>query len=278
MTQGYEKDSDEERFSSLRRLQQAPVRTFSQAILGHPFARFDVAAAAPLSTAIAEVKTPEVAPLPTEKERTLDSLQKFVEKSTEQSVAVTYEGAKRALLGTKKSDPQVVQTFVVSDEIAGLEMLERPSSGEQLLCAFVGHRLGDEWGHYDILEASDQMLERMIKAMGLAPHEYALAPFKRHLEDPEKDVHWNSLLKGLAAQKPKIVFLMGANVTAAFMGKKERISKLHGQVFKREFQSSGETVSLSLMPIFHPEYLLINTAMKKAAWEDFQKAMELMRS
>jgi len=70
--------------------------------------------------------------------------------------------------------------------------------------------------------------------------------------------------------------LMGANVTASFMGKKERISKLHGQVIRRDFSLNGQTRTLNLMPIFHPEYLLINASMKKTAWEDFQKAMELM--
>lgn len=258
----------EEKFRSLRAQGQMPSKSFAAGMLWKP-------KSLPISKAPATIETTvETLAVPSEKERALKSLQDFALKETSKSGVMKFSGGELEV----KNDNSDSHALVINQKVLSKQLLEgkevRPSP---LLCAFIGHRLGDEWDSYDINEESEAMLSRMIQAMKLEAHEYVLAPFKRSLVNPQEDAYWNSLLSELVKARPRIVFLMGANVTASFIGRKERISKLHGQVIRKEFKFGIESITLDLMPIFHPEYLLINTAMKKAAWEDFQKAMEIMR-
>lgn len=258
----------EEKFRSLRTEANKVSKNFAAGMLWKP-------KSLPTSKApaVSQIQ-PEIPIVPSEKERALKSLQDFALKEAPTSGVMKFSGGELEV----KDDKLDINALVINQEIVSKSLLERKGEGSSpLLCAFIGHRLGDEWDHYDINEESELMLSRMIQAMKLEAHEYALAPFKRSLLNAQEDVHWHSLLRELVQARPRIVFLMGANVTASFIGRKERISKLHGQVIKKEFELGDENFALDLMPIFHPEYLLINTAMKKAAWEDFQKAMEIMR-
>lgn len=203
-------------------------------------------------------------------EKTLRSLEGFATKNSDEAGQVKFAGGSLRVKGE-------VTSFEIEASTQSLNLFEGEGKGQHAIkCAFIGHRLGTEWGEYDVNEEAEQMLSRMITAMKLEPQDYVLSPFKRQVSDAHSDLHWQGLLKELFDHEPRVVFLMGANVTATFMGKKERISKLHGQVIRRDFKFGGETRSLNLMPIFHPEYLLINSGMKRAAWEDFQRAMELM--
>ena len=47
-------------------------------------------------------------------------------------------------------------------------------------------------------------------------------------------------------------------------------SNIHGQFFEKQY---GDT-AFSLMPVFHPDFLVINPNMKRTAWADLQKVME----
>lgn len=289
------KSTLEEKFRELRTQARAPARTYLQALFDGPlpFASFEsgesvgpaqvVPRALELpvertSTAVKEeaapapVKVPETGPVVSEGEleKTLRSLEGYALKNSNESGQVKFAGGKLSV----KSE---VTQFEIRPELATTAVVEGGGQGRtDIKCAFIGHRLGAEWGEYDLHPESEQMLARMIAAMKLNSDDYVMSPFKRQIDHPAQDEHWQSLLKDLFDHRPRVVFLMGANVTATFMGKKERISKLHGQVIRRDFKLGTEVRSLNLMPIFHPEYLLINSSMKRAAWEDFQHAMELM--
>ncbi len=285
----------EEKFRALRGEARAPAQTFAQDLfLGLP-PFLEAASAGPVLTTVAPqnpapapVRAPEVAPKPVEIkkvettapaqnsstsevefEKTMRSLEGFATKNSDERGQVKFAGGK---LSVKEAT-----SFEINSELATASLFEGEGKGaSELKCAFIGHRLGSEWGEYDVNEEAEQMLSRMISAMKLSPTDYVLSPFKRQVSDPESDPYWQSLLMELFNHKPKVIFLMGANVTATFMGKKERISKLHGQVIRRDFKLGTQVHSMNLMPIFHPEYLLINSGMKRAAWEDFQRAMEIM--
>lgn len=271
----------DDKFRELRARAFAPTRSFAERILGSDYLLGRLKAS-PLPESSQPTPIPPSPVVttsgPSERDKALKSLQDFAQKKTASGTEVKFDGGELSFKSLAAAAKPEGNTWTVKSELATREMLTFPAGKvERVLCVFVGNRLGDEWQAYDVNEESDKMLERMIAAMKLAPEEYALAPFKRTPVDVNEDEYWHSLLSQLVALKPKIVFLMGANVTACFMGKKERISKLHGQVIKKEFKVGSESVTLDLMPIFHPEYLLINTSMKKAAWEDFQKAMTLMK-
>ncbi len=287
------KSALEDKFRELRTQARVPARTYAQALFGgvQPFLgeasevespSVVVNAPEPLSKSepskpkVESAPTPKKAPGPAqpvsegEFEKTLRSLEGFATKNSDERGQVKFAGGKLSV----KSE---ITQFEINSELATTSVLSGEGLGRtDIKCAFIGHRLGSEWGEYDINEESEQMLARMIAAMKLDPQDYVMAPFKRQVDHPLEDEHWQSLLGELFEHRPRVVFLMGANVTATFMGKKERISKLHGQVVRRDFKLGSEVRSLSLMPIFHPEYLLINSGMKRAAWEDFQRAMELM--
>lgn len=281
----------DDKFRELRARASAPVRSFAERILGSDFLMGRLKAGPLPESSLPNFTSPvnivDPAPelelsssvtAPSERDKAFKSLQDFAHKKTASGTEIKFDGGELSFKSQGAAPKPEGSAWMVKPELATRKILSFPKGqGEGVLCAFIGHRLGDEWETYDENEESDKMLERMIAAMKLAPDEYALAPFKRTPTDVNEDEHWHSLLAQLVELKPKIVFLMGANVTACFMGKKERISKLHGQVIKKEFKLGSESITLDLMPIFHPEYLLINTSMKKAAWEDFQKAMTLMK-
>ena len=124
----------------------------------------------------------------------------------------------------------------------------------------------------------EDLLGKMISAMKLTSTE-----FYRHPMDPELDdiidleknlLHpspaTQKLFSVIATKRPKIVVSLGATVTNVLLGKREKLSTIHGQFFEKQ---QDECV-YSLMPLFHPDYLLINPNMKRTAWIDLQKVME----
>ncbi len=118
-----------------------------------------------------------------------------------------------------------------------------------------------------------RLLSKMIGAMNLSEGEFLSIPLERsRLEDPVSSGVHDEILKTGA----RVVVSLGSTVTRALMGSLERLSKIHGQCFEKCFKTpSGETV-LSIVPLFHPSYLLINPNMKKSAWNDLQKVMTLI--
>jgi DNA polymerase len=70
--------------------------------------------------------------------------------------------------------------------------------------------------------------------------------------------------------KPKIILLAGAPSTKVVLGKTEPMSKMRGQWFKLP------GTDISVMPIFHPSYLLRNPSKNKGTpkwltWQDMQE-------
>ena len=70
--------------------------------------------------------------------------------------------------------------------------------------------------------------------------------------------------------KPRFVISLGASAYKFMTNSKERLSSVHGKVKDLEFIVGEKKVSTSILPTFHPEYILINPKIKKTVWEDFQ--------
>ena len=90
----------------------------------------------------------------------------------------------------------------------------------------------------------------------------------KNLENPE--IATQKLFDIILEKRPKVVVSLGATVTNILLGKREKLSTIHGQFFEKR---QGEC-NFSLMPIFHPDFLIINPNMKRTAWIDLQKVME----
>ena len=65
--------------------------------------------------------------------------------------------------------------------------------------------------------------------------------------------------------QPSIICTLGASATQAMLGDHIRISKVRGM-----FQNFD---GISIIPTFHPAYLLRNPSAKKLVWDDMQKIM-----
>jgi uracil-DNA glycosylase family 4 len=124
----------------------------------------------------------------------------------------------------------------------------------------------------------EDLLGKMIGAMKLSSNEFFRFPMQESL-DEVSDLAMNAEVPNNATKdlydiielkRPEIVVSLGATVTNILLGKREKLSTIHGQFFEKKI---GECV-YNLMPIFHPDFLQINPNMKRTAWIDLQKVME----
>lgn len=134
----------------------------------------------------------------------------------------------------------------------------------------------------DSYKEGDDLLGKMIVAMKLRPGEFNRVSFNEKLEDVN-DLAANlsnptpetvELLEQIKKFKPNIVVSLGATVTNILLGKREKLSGIHGQFFEKSVSLNNESYTYQLMPIFHPDFLVINPNMKRTAWIDLQKVME----
>jgi hypothetical protein len=119
-----------------------------------------------------------------------------------------------------------------------------------------------------------ELFSRMISAMKLKPEEVLFSSISIDINGDEKD-YLKYLNQEIYCYKPKLIITLGAEPAMRLLGTKEGLGQIHGKFFHYTTvgQQSFET---QLMPLFHPELLKINTNMKKTAWEDMQKAMNLL--
>lgn len=120
-----------------------------------------------------------------------------------------------------------------------------------------------------------QLLTKMIIAMGFERKDVYIAnivkcrpPDNRYPEQDESDTCSPFLYRQIDAIKPKIIVSLGNLATQTLLQTKTGITVLHGQFVDFE----GTT----LMPTYHPAFLLRNPNMKKPCWEDLQKVMKFL--
>ena len=113
----------------------------------------------------------------------------------------------------------------------------------------------------------EDLLQKMILAMNLSGNDT-----KRILFD-EQNHDRLFFLESIAKYRPEVVVSLGAIVTNILLEKKEKLSSIHGQFI----ESNANNWKYLMMPLFHPEFLLINPNMKRTAWNDLQKIMELFK-
>jgi DNA polymerase len=172
--------------------------------------------------------------------------------------------------------------LVVSSEV--LKLQESINTKSQCLSFFVGvHQKSDS---HELDDKESELLNNMAKAMKLSAEEYELLGFPAHYFDREdlhvssveEDLELKSLLAKILVQKPSMVFSLGANFTYFFLKRKEKLSLTHGNVIELRFVSENKELlfSTKVMPLFHPELLIINPNMKRTTWIDLQKAMSFI--
>lgn len=143
---------------------------------------------------------------------------------------------------------------------------------------FVGEGPGadeDEQG-IPFVGRAGQLLTKMIEAMGLKRDDVYIAnvvkcrpPNNRNPEPDEIESCMPFLKKQIELVQPKVVVCLGKFAAQTVLKTEVTISKLRGHFHERD--------GITIMPTFHPAYLLRNPAMKKFAWEDLKQVMEKLK-
>jgi DNA polymerase len=143
---------------------------------------------------------------------------------------------------------------------------------------FVGEGPGAEEDEQGVpfVGRAGQLLTQIIKAMGLEREDVYIAnvvkcrpPGNRNPEPDEIEQCEPFLMRQMDVIKPAVVVALGKFAAQTLLRTAEPISKIRGR-----FHPVGDT---SVMPTFHPSYLLRNPAAKREVWEDMKAVMGVLR-
>ena len=121
----------------------------------------------------------------------------------------------------------------------------------------------------EILEGEKyKLLARLFWALGLKKHEVGFGSF---IEKEVNNVSRSSnSFYSLTKYKPKYILTLGA-APLCFLNFNERLNKVHG----KELDLDINGTNFKVIPIFHPEYLLVNPNLKKTHWERLDQVSKL---
>jgi DNA polymerase len=144
---------------------------------------------------------------------------------------------------------------------------------------FVGEAPGadeDEQGEPFVGRAG-QLLTKIIEAIGLKREDVYIAnvikcrpPGNRNPEPDEVAQCQPFLFRQIDAIKPKVIVALGKFAAQSLLQSSDPITRVRG----RSFTYRGAT----LIPTFHPAYLLRNPSAKREVWEDMKKVREILRA
>lgn len=112
---------------------------------------------------------------------------------------------------------------------------------------------------------ANSLFLKMIQAMNLGEKDYAVVSI-----NPED--RWETLAIWARA---KVLAPLGASATSLVLAG-EKLSKVRGQIIPKTISSAEKTHLFKIVPLFHPDFLLINPAMKRTSWIDLQLIMKLI--
>jgi DNA polymerase len=143
---------------------------------------------------------------------------------------------------------------------------------------FVGEAPGadeDEQGEPFVGRAG-QLLTKIIEAIGLRREDVYIAnvikcrpPGNRNPEPDEVASCQPFLFRQIDAIEPKVIVALGKFAAQSLLQTTDPITRMRG----RTYTYRGAT----LIPTFHPAYLLRNPSAKREVWEDMKKARSILR-
>jgi DNA polymerase len=211
------------------------------------------------------------------KAEVLESLKTKVEKKGEiQSKfgSITQDDSKSASLSkafklTQNSDEieTSLSNIYSTSKIDEYKKVKLLIVGESQLSNF-----DEENSHWKSAHDKDELLGKMILAMKLEEGTF----LRSSLVGNSNEDQLKNILNEICTFKPDVVVTLGAISTNLLYGKKEKLSKVHGQCFERTISLNGSDHQFKFVPVFHPELLEINPSMKRTAWIDLQKIMEML--
>jgi len=123
--------------------------------------------------------------------------------------------------------------------------------------------------------AAGKFLNEMLAGIGLSRKDIYITNIVKYRppnnRDPlpdEKKAFWPYLLRQLSVIEPKVIVTLGRHSMEYFLPD-QKISAIHGQPKRIKMQRDGETISVVILPLFHPAAALYNGSMRETLIEDF---------
>jgi DNA polymerase len=142
---------------------------------------------------------------------------------------------------------------------------------------FVGEAPGEDEDRQGepFVGRAGQLLTRIIEAIDLSRDQVYIAnvikcrpPGNRNPEPDEVSACEPFLFQQIAIIRPRVIVALGKFAAQCLLRTTEPITRLRG----REFEYRGAT----LIPTFHPAYLLRNPSSKREVWEDMKKVRGIL--
>jgi DNA polymerase len=120
-----------------------------------------------------------------------------------------------------------------------------------------------------------QLLTKIIEAIGMKREEVLIGnvnrcrpPGNRAPMPDEVAMCKPFLLREIAAVQPEVIVVLGNTATKNLLDTREGITRLRGNF--QEYQG------ITVMPTFHPAYLLRDPSKKRETWEDMKKVRDYL--
>lgn len=142
---------------------------------------------------------------------------------------------------------------------------------------FIGEGPGEEEDRLGAPFAGEpgQLLDRIMNAMGMVRNDVylcnivkCLPPNHRYPDPNEIAACEPFLIRQLESIRPKVIVTLGQFASQAILKSDAPISKLRGKW--QQYQG------ISVMPTFHPAYLLQNPLAKREVWTDMKDVLKLL--
>jgi uracil-DNA glycosylase len=144
---------------------------------------------------------------------------------------------------------------------------------------FVGEAPGEDEDRQGLpfVGRAGQLLTKIIEAIGLTREQVYIAnvikcrpPDNRNPEPDEVAACSPFLFRQVETVAPLVIVALGKFAAQCLLQTADPITRLRG----REFDFHGRT----LIPTFHPAYLLRNPAAKREVWDDMKKVRALLQA
>jgi DNA polymerase len=121
-----------------------------------------------------------------------------------------------------------------------------------------------------------QLLTKIIEAIGLKRDDVYIAnvikcrpPGNRNPDPDEVEACEGFLFRQVDSIKPKVIVALGTFAAKALLKTQDPISRLRGRVYQYR--------GASLIPTFHPAFLLRSPDRKRDVWEDMKKVRSILQ-
>ncbi len=129
-----------------------------------------------------------------------------------------------------------------------------------------------------------QLLNKMIAAMGLKREDTYICNIVKCRPPNNRDPAADEVIActpylhdQIRIIEPDVIVALGAPASKMLLDTQTGIGRLRGRFHDYHYTNlSDEAVSISLMPTYHPAYLLRSPSEKKKAWDDLQMVMKLL--